>query len=370
MRSSPRLAGAAALVALLSSACQSGHSTPDGGGGDAASAIDAPPPVIDAEPPDADLRALPDITVGADRLRVDLAVDQHTYAGDSCELDPMEDCILAPGDRTLLRFAVETPNIGNADLFLGSPNPSNPNFQYSSCHGHYHFVGYANFQLVDADDQVAAVGHKQAFCLLDSERYLDDPDVATAEKYWCGYQGIQRGWSDVYHTRLACQFIDITGVPDGDYTLRISLNQNHTLEELDYDNNVVDVPVTIGDPALAGPTEDCPADLGAHATTGSHRECGWTLQQSFDCTPGATIRVGCSDCSNLGTCTGDPMIRVCDPAHPGGNCTDASAIGSNDDACSLCPRANNLRCPASGQVDVYVGAAVLGEAYTCNLAIL
>jgi hypothetical protein len=363
-----------ALAFCLLAACGGGDAADVDASGTGADAADPLPDAMmslpDAAMYDADTRPLPDIMVGIDRLRADLAVDVRTFAADACELDPQEDCIGGPGERTLLRFAVETPNIGNADLFLGTPNPSNPLFQYSGCHDHYHYEGYANFELRDAGSEVAAAGHKQAFCLLDSERYIDEPDVSMNSMYHCGYQGIQRGWSDVYHSRLPCQFIDITGVAPGDYTLHVVLNENQSLEELSYANNVVDVPVTIGSAELAGPTEDCPAELAAHATTGSHRECGWTKQQTYSCTPGVELRIGCSSCNSIGTCTGDPMIRVCDASVPGGNCTDSSRLAANDDSCSLCPRAKDFDCPASGMVDVFVGAAELGEAYTCNLAII
>lgn len=357
-----------AALALIVLACQGGKQ-PAGDAGDpadASAAPDAPPSSPDAEPADADTRPLPDLTIGGDRLRVDLSIDQKEFSTDACELDPQEDCIGGSGVRTLLRFAVETPNIGNADMFLGTPSSNNPNFVYSACHDHYHYEGYAGFELLDGSDLVAA-GHKQAFCLLDSERYLDDPSVAEDGMYSCVYQGIQRGWSDVYHTRLGCQFIDVTGVAPGSYTLRVVLNQAQTLEELRYDNNVIEVPVTFGDPDLLMPTEDCPADVEARVTRGSHRECGWTLQQTFACEPGRELRVGCSSCNGIGSCTGDPMIRVCDPAHPGGNCTEPAALGYNDDSCSLCPRVKDIACPASGMVEVYVAAAELGEAYTCDL---
>jgi hypothetical protein len=35
--------------------------------------------------------------------------------------------------------------------------------------------------------------------------------------YVCGNQGITSGWADLYSKNLSGQWIDITGVPDGDY---------------------------------------------------------------------------------------------------------------------------------------------------------
>lgn len=325
-------------------------------------------PAPDADLPDADSRLLPDLTVDRDRMISDLTVQVVDFAADACELDPQEDCIGGPGERTLLRFAVETPNIGTDDLVLGMPTDDNDNFEYSSCHDHYHFRGYAEFRLVDAAGDDVAVGHKQAFCLLDSEPYLtDDPTVGTVARYWCGFQGIQRGWSDVYHTGLPCQFIDITDTPPGTYTLRVELNSERRLEELRYDNNLAEVDVTVGDPALEVPTEACDPGLSPRSVGQIDRECGWTPAETFDCTPGQLYRVGCSACAGIGSCTGDPMLRVCDPAAAGDNCSHPARILENQDACDACPRVRDLECPASGRLAVYSAAREVGTSYTCAL---
>lgn len=337
-----------------------------------ADAMLAPPDASlpDAMPPDADTRPLPDLTINPARAEVDLAIEKRIFEPDACELQPADDCINGSGERTLLRFAVETPNVGNADMELGTPNPQNESFSYSECHMHYHFDGYAEYRLIDDNGNDVAFGHKQAFCLLDSSRWdTDDPTVATESKYWCGFQGIQRGWSDVYHTRLSCQFIDVTDTPPGNYTLRITLNNEMGLEELSYDNNLAEIPVTIGDPNLLTPTEACP-DVDDHSLDGTHRECGWTLAQTFDCTPGQDVRIGCSDCANIGSCTGDPMLRVCDQARSDGNCSEPGALAFDDDTCDACPRVRDVRCPASGKLDVYTAPSRVGEAYTCNLQML
>jgi hypothetical protein len=334
---------------------------------DAATSDAAPPdaPTFDAGP---DALAGPDLTVNGRRLRADLAIEDQFFEADACELDPDEDCIGAAGDRRLLRFSVETPNIGLEDLYLGPPNPGNPNFVFSSCHGHYHFQGYAEYFLEDSEGTLVAPGQKQAFCLLDWHKYLiDDDTVNDSGSYGCNNQGIQRGWSDVYEARLPCQYIDITGVPDGDYTLRIEINAARGLEEMSYDNNSVTVPVTIGDPVLEDPTEACDGDLDPLSADGLHRECGWTHAGMFACTPGAKFRAGCAAGCGLGTCTGDPILRVCDAADPDGNCTAVENIADDDDSScgGQCPHIFNADCPAGGSVDVFTAPYALGDAYTC-----
>jgi Lysyl oxidase len=325
----------------------------------------------DAGPADA-AAGLPDLTVNLARAEIDLAVREATFAADACELDPDEDCIDAPGTRRLLHFSVETPNLGDGDMVLGDPDPANPNFQYSSCHGHYHFEGYAEYRLVDPEGGEVAAGRKQAFCLLDTERYVtDDPTVAERPRYGCAYQGIQRGWSDVYQAALPCQFIDVTDVPDGAYTLEIQLNANRTLVEKDYDNNLVSIPVDLASPVLADPTEPCPDGVDDHSSEGTHRECGWTLAaEMIPCVPDSPVNVGCSSAPSCGdaACDGDPMIRVCDGDEEAGNCAFAAALSSSDDTSgSRCPCAQGVTCPDSGMLRVYSAPSRVGQSYECNV---
>jgi hypothetical protein len=362
--SSPPAVAVLAALLLSAAACQSSSpASPDAAAADARTDVDAAP--------DADLTQLPDLTVNLDRARVDLAIRRRTFAADACELDPAEDCIAEPGERRLLHFSVETPNIGTADLELGAPTQGNDQFAYSDCHGHYHFEGYAEYRLIDAASATVATGRKQAFCLLDSEKYVDgDDSVSDAPRYSCDFQGIQRGWSDVYHSRLPCQFIDVTDVADGDYQLEIRINNGGVLPELTLANNIVSLPVTLGADELERPTEACPDDAAAHATETPNRECGWDLAGEHECTAGQKVHVGCSQGCDLGSCTGDPMLRVCDAARPDGNCSYPGAIAFDDDSCgSQCPTAAFVTCPDSGRLVVYTAPFSPGAAYTCEVAL-
>ena len=40
-------------------------------------------------------------------------------------------------------------------------------------------------------------------------------------QYDCVFQGLSAGWADVYSSDLDCQWLDVTGVPEGDYLLRM-----------------------------------------------------------------------------------------------------------------------------------------------------
>lgn len=43
--------------------------------------------------------------------------------------------------------------------------------------------------------------------------------------YECEFQGITSGWGDWYYKQLVGQWIDITGVPEGDYIVRVTINK-------------------------------------------------------------------------------------------------------------------------------------------------
>jgi hypothetical protein len=171
----------------------------------------------------------PDLFVDSARLVPSLDIVTRTFSSNSCEIQ--EGSIGAAGSRKLLRFDVAIPNIGNGDLVIGSPtNPNNPYFPYfhfSPCHQHYHIDGFTDYQLLNLDRSLAAFGHKQAFCLEDLVRYGTGP----SHGYTCGQQGITSGWGDIYSKLLSGQWVDITGVPDGDYILHVEINASQIFPE-------------------------------------------------------------------------------------------------------------------------------------------
>jgi len=174
-----------------------------------------------------------------------------TFSASSCAV---VEGMVQSGTRRLLRFSTETRNQGTADIYLGDP-ATNPQFVYAPCHGHYHFNNYANYRLLDSNGQQVATGLKIGFCLLDSVRW--SPYAPSGAKYTCSNQGIQTGWGDVYDSTLDGQWIDITGVADGNYTLELEVNPARRLTESNYDNNITRIPITIGN---ARPANDNFAD--------------------------------------------------------------------------------------------------------------
>ncbi|MFO0562971.1 MAG: lysyl oxidase family protein [Polyangiales bacterium] len=302
----------------------------------------------------------PDISVRGDRIMGRTDVQWRYFPANDCAL--IERCVNAPGWRRVLLFDTVTPNRGTADLFMGAPAENAARFEYSACHMHYHFNGYAAYELRGSSGDVVATGHKQAFCLMDSTPYPDGPEDGL--HYICENQGIQRGWQDVYGSYLDCQWVDVTDVAPGAYTLYVSVNTNHQLNERDYSNNETVVPVSVGpDDSDADPTQPCPSPR-----EGANRQCGLTNAGSFDCTPGENVRVGCSSACRLGSCEGDTVLRIC----PGNTaCGPRGALAINDDSgCAEDDYCSQVRfvCPMSGRYTVLHGGLASDDMYACTIA--
>ena len=74
-------------------------------------------------------------------------------------------------------------------------------------------------------------------------RYCDRPP--SSDGVSAGNLFISSGWADVYPGGIACQWIDVTGVPDGDYRLRVRVNVSGVIAEDDQLPDEVDVPIKI-----------------------------------------------------------------------------------------------------------------------------
>lgn len=172
----------------------------------------------------------PDLTVDPKRFVSQMEIIDRLFQASDCEL--VEGSVGGTGYRRLLRFDTVLINSGNGDLKVGDPtdpaNPYYPVFEFSPCHQHYHISGFSNYQLLNLDGTIAAQGHKQAFCLEDLLKYSNDNK---SNGYTCHDQGITSGWADWYFKQLSGQWIDITGVPEGDYIVHVEINAAGTFDE-------------------------------------------------------------------------------------------------------------------------------------------
>src|SRR6266436_3395619 len=93
----------------------------------------------------------PDLIVDQKRLLQNWVVRVEKLPASFCSV---EEGGVTPGERTLLRFTVSTPNIGTADVNLGDPNAhvaaGDGLYEFATCHNHFHFRHYTLYQLIDA----------------------------------------------------------------------------------------------------------------------------------------------------------------------------------------------------------------------------
>lgn len=136
--------------------------------------------------------------------------------------------------RTLLRFSVNVLNFGTADF---TPYVPRSDWEWHSCHNHFHsYENFAQYDIVDRNGKEVAEGHKASFC-------LEDVNCANGgvKRYSCEQhrQGISVNCYDSYAYDIDCQWIDITDVPHGNYTLTVSVNPGQRRAEMDFSNNKV-----------------------------------------------------------------------------------------------------------------------------------
>ncbi|OWY19389.1 T9SS C-terminal target domain-containing protein [Sphingobacteriales bacterium UPWRP_1] len=188
----------------------------------------------------------PDLIVVQSEIASSMYVD-HMDNSDACYI--AEGCMDGYGERDLLRFTTHIKNIGNQDYYIGyppaSPSEANLQWEWDPCHGHWHYEGYAEYLLYDSLGQQIPIGFKNGFCVMDLE--CSGGGVA---KFNCGNQGITAGCGDIYSSGLACQWIDITTMPAGTYTLVVRVNWDQTPDalgriELNQYNNWAQVCISI-----------------------------------------------------------------------------------------------------------------------------
>jgi hypothetical protein len=261
-----------------------------------AACIDSRPTGVGSEPSytqnTQDLDGLPDLIVDSKATQQNWVHRVEDFPAEFCSVVEGD---VNPGTHSVLRFTVTTPNIGDADVFIGDPrshiDPNGDNdfsdsdglFEFASCHEHFHFRHYALYELIDSSNHVWKAA-KRGFCMLDTDPY----NVKNGDGTWsyrncgnldfAGYQGISDGWADTYTFKLGGQYFVLDGgdrqpvVPPGVYTIRVTVNPGfapvsgepcpvfdssaglcHNFAESNYANNVGTATVIITDhPGRAG----------------------------------------------------------------------------------------------------------------------
>ena len=211
------------------------------------------------EPSDiTDCPQAPDLVIDGPYMRERLYVDYIDADANPCYVN--ENCLGGPGLRKVIRFGTRIGNVGNEDLQLGVP-PANGTsvfpWIWDECHGHHHYENYAEYNVYDADGEPAIDGAKNGFCVMDLGTYRPDLAQSSCNVYNCGDQGIGVGCQDTYWAGLSCQWVDVTDLPDGTYTIEVVTNPQQTIPELDYTNNANSVTVNmVGDTITLADSDD------------------------------------------------------------------------------------------------------------------
>lgn len=124
-------------------------------------------------------------------------------------------------------------------------------FQYHAVHGHYHYLGFLDFQLyhVGPNQQLtpAGSGTKVGLCPADElfeDWHMFDQEPSAAFTFNCGISagqanlGLHVGWGDVYRWQRPGQYVDFSGDGDGYYLLQVIVNASHLVLTVPNDQNV------------------------------------------------------------------------------------------------------------------------------------
>lgn len=132
-------------------------------------------------------------------------------------------------------------------------------FVWHAAHNHFHVADYAHYivEPVDAPGASPRIGTKTSFCLGDNA-YINS--AVSSYYHSCGsptqsgvIQGLSVGWGDTYHIFTIDQEVDVTGLPDGDYLLKMVVDPKKRLIESDDTDNTGEVLIHLG----LGGVPDC-----------------------------------------------------------------------------------------------------------------
>ena len=199
--------------------------------------------------------------------------------GDTCfPIETAED-----GAQTCLRFDQLLANRGEGPLELKLALPNDPedlsnntvqevtrtdgttydrlagSWEFHEAHGHFHYREFAQARLWKADahgkkvgSAPVRVGNKVSFCIIDVkiDAWAQDGDVPRRygvprclfptefdEEFSYIVSGISRGWADIYNWFLPDQYLEVSGLPDGDYIVESIADPANGILESDETNN-------------------------------------------------------------------------------------------------------------------------------------
>lgn len=133
---------------------------------------------------------------------------------------------------------------------VGSTNTGTMEYHDAPEHDHWHFLDFASYELVTPEGRLVTTSGKQSWCLVPT----DPVDLSVPGAVWrpeatgldtaCGDRSaiwlrevLPAGWGDTY-SQSQTQAFDLTGVRNGTYQIKITVNPNGNLHERTTSNNV------------------------------------------------------------------------------------------------------------------------------------
>jgi hypothetical protein len=161
------------------------------------------------------------------------------------------------------------------------PLPASTYYEPAVMHKHWHLLGFDRFQLLAGNGAVVVADRKNGFCLGDRYDISDAASlphavrddgtpqgnlgVALADNDCKMHnpsaldvmEGISVGSGDNYDYTVDYQWLDITAVPSGTYTVVNTVNPDHSIVESNYANNSSSIAISLRWPggATAAPTK-------------------------------------------------------------------------------------------------------------------
>jgi hypothetical protein len=198
------------------------------------------------------------LTIAADAAPVQAGVSPDARLPDLAVLAPSSIRIVrSPSGRKRLRFTSIVVNIGRGPLQMAGFDDDGhaakkdilavrqqilqadgtfearattaTMFWSGDGHNHWHVTGIQVSRLENLEEESVGPYKKTGFCFMDSYRYTSKkPGVYVPANSVCQTRnngnvpmGISVKWGDIYPSTIAFQWIDITGLPDGVYRLRV-----------------------------------------------------------------------------------------------------------------------------------------------------
>ncbi len=198
--------------------------------------------------------------------------------------------IVNTGGKKLLKFPVVTVNVGDGPLEINSARSSTSSSDWlgrqtvfntdgsktvlgatgaqfywaGDGHTHWHIRDFDLYELYNPGGQQLKQGEKHGYCFEDNTSYRGWPGSSAhpnspaspvyTPELSCGrnnpdattiLHGLSVGWADTYPATLPDQAIDITGLPDGNYTVKVTADWQNFWRETNESNQSASAVVKI-----------------------------------------------------------------------------------------------------------------------------